>query len=165
MTYCINYDIICTYLRGDGMLLYILWQCGLVLSTFINIPMSALAYMRFRLKDKEFYNYLKNRSLKDKILFNIKNAVRFFLPIYNIIYPIKLLSCGGLKYVMAKWKKEILNSAKNKNSACVLMHDSSVKTTTVQALPEIIEGLTAMGYRFEALTPETYGYHHRNLNN
>ena len=76
------------------MLLYILWQCGLVLSTFINIPMSALAYMRFRLKDKEFYNYLKNRSLKDKILFNIKNAVRFFLPIYNIIYPIKLLSCG-----------------------------------------------------------------------
>ena len=69
------------------MLLYILWQCGLVLSTFINIPMSALAYMRFRLKDKEFYNYLKNRSLKDKILFNIKNAVRFFLPIYNIIYP------------------------------------------------------------------------------
>ena len=47
------------------MLLYILWQCGLVLSTFINIPMSALAYMRFILKDKEFYKadspeYFKN---------------------------------------------------------------------------------------------------------
>lgn len=62
-------------------------------------------------------------------------------------------------------RNNVLNSAKNKNSACVLMHDSSVKTTTVQALPEIIEGLTAMGYRFEALTPETYGYHHQNLNN
>lgn len=62
-------------------------------------------------------------------------------------------------------RNNVLNSAKNKNSACVLMHDSSVKTTTVQALPEIIEGLTAMGYRFEALTPDTYGYHHRNLNN
>ena len=62
-------------------------------------------------------------------------------------------------------RNNVLNSTKNKNSACVLMHDSSVKTTTVQALPEIIEGLTAMGYRFEALTPETYGYHHRNLNN
>ncbi len=62
-------------------------------------------------------------------------------------------------------RNNVLNSAKNKNSACVLMHDSSAKTTTVQALPEIIEGLTAMGYRFEALTPETYGYHHRNLNN
>lgn len=62
-------------------------------------------------------------------------------------------------------RNNVINSAKNKNSACVLMHDSSVKTTTVQALPEIIEGLMAMGYRFEALTPETYGYHHRNLNN
>lgn len=62
-------------------------------------------------------------------------------------------------------RNNVLNSAKNKNSACVLMHDSSAKTTTVQALPEIIEGLTAMGYRFEALTPDTYGYHHRNLNN
>ena len=62
-------------------------------------------------------------------------------------------------------RNNVLNSAKNKNSACVLMHDSSAKTTTVQALPEIIEGLMAMGYRFEALTPDTYGYHHRNLNN
>lgn len=62
-------------------------------------------------------------------------------------------------------RNNVINSAKNKNSACVLMHDSSVKTTTVQALPEIIEGLMAMGYSFEALTPETYGYHHRNLNN
>ena len=59
----------------------------------------------------------------------------------------------------------VLNGAKNKNSICVLMHDTAAKTTTVQALPEIIEGLAAMGYRFEALTPETYGYHHRNLNN
>lgn len=96
------------------MLLYILWLNGLVLSTFINIPMSFLAYMRYRLKDKEFYNHLKNRSLKDKILFNIKNAVRFLLPIYNIIYPIKLLLSGGPKSVSEKWKKEILTAEKNK---------------------------------------------------
>lgn len=62
-------------------------------------------------------------------------------------------------------RNNVLNAAKNKNSVCVLMHDAAAKTTTVQALPEIIEGLTKMGYRFEALTPETYGYHHRNLNN
>lgn len=95
------------------MLLYILWLNGLVLSTFINIPMSFLAYMRYRLKDKEFYNYLKNRSLKDKILFNIKNAVRFLLPIYNIIYPIKLL-LSGPKSVSETWKEEILTAEKNK---------------------------------------------------
>lgn len=95
------------------MLLYILWLNGLVLSTFINIPMSFLAYMRYRLKDKEFYNYLKNRSLKDKILFNIKNAVRFLLPIYNIIYPIKLL-LSGPNSVSDTWKEEILTAEKNK---------------------------------------------------
>lgn len=56
----------------------------------------------------------------------------------------------------------VLNQAKNKNSICVLFHDSSAKTSTVQALPEIIEGLKAQGYtRFEGLKPETYGYYHR----
>ena len=62
-------------------------------------------------------------------------------------------------------RNNVLNSAKNKNSICVLMHDAAAKTTTVQALPEIIEGLTKMGYTFEALTPNTYGYHHQKLNN
>lgn len=62
-------------------------------------------------------------------------------------------------------RNNVLNNAKNKNSICVLMHDAAAKTTTVQALPEIIEGLTKMGFTFEALTPETYGYHHQNLNN
>lgn len=54
----------------------------------------------------------------------------------------------------------VLSGAKGKNSICVLMHDASGKTTTVQALPGIIEGLTAQGYSFAALTPETFGYHH-----
>ena len=62
-------------------------------------------------------------------------------------------------------RNNVLNNARNKNSICVLMHDAAAKTTTVQALPEIIEGLANMGFRFEALTPESYGYHHQNLNN
>lgn len=59
-------------------------------------------------------------------------------------------------------RDNVLNQAKNKNSICVLFHDSSAKASTVQALPEIIEGLKAQGFtRFEGLTPESYGYHHR----
>lgn len=54
----------------------------------------------------------------------------------------------------------VLTQAKNKNSICVLMHDEAAKTTTADALPAIIEGLTAMGYRFEALNETSYGYHH-----
>lgn len=58
-------------------------------------------------------------------------------------------------------RNNVLNSARDKNSICVLMHDTSAKTTTVQALPEIIEGLMKMGYSFDRIVPETYGYHHR----
>lgn len=59
----------------------------------------------------------------------------------------------------------VLSGAQNKNSICVLMHDSGAKTTTAQALPQIIEGLTRMGFKFEGLKPESYGYHHEKLNN
>lgn len=53
----------------------------------------------------------------------------------------------------------VLKGAKGKNSICVLMHDTSAKSTTVEALPAIIEGLDAMGFRFAPLTAEVYGYH------
>lgn len=46
--------------------------------------------------------------------------------------------------------------------AIVLMHDSAVKTTTVTALPTIIEGYRDAGFTFYPLTPETrsitFGY-------
>lgn len=58
----------------------------------------------------------------------------------------------------------VLTQAKGKNSICVLMHDSSGKQTTADALPLMIEGLVEMGFRFEAITPGTYGYHHNVLN-
>lgn len=57
--------------------------------------------------------------------------------------------------------KNVLRQAKNKNSICVLMHDTAAKGTTVKALPDILEGLKKQGYKFEALTEETYGYHYK----
>ena len=55
----------------------------------------------------------------------------------------------------------VLNQAKNKNTICVLMHDTAAKGATVAALPSIIEGLILMDYRFEPLTEQSNGYHHR----
>lgn len=55
----------------------------------------------------------------------------------------------------------VLTAAKSKNSICVLMHDTQDKTSTVTALPYILEGLKNLGYRFEGLTPESKGYRHR----
>lgn len=47
---------------------------------------------------------------------------------------------------------------------CVLCHDTAAKNTTVEALPEIIEYLSAQGYVFESLTPSSRGFHQR-INN
>ncbi len=54
----------------------------------------------------------------------------------------------------------VLTQAQNKNSICVLMHDTMAKNTTVEALPAVIEGLANMGYRFEGLSESTNGYWH-----
>ena len=47
----------------------------------------------------------------------------------------------------------------SKNSICVLMHDTATKTTTVEALPAIIEGLDAMGFRFAVIDASVFGFH------
>lgn len=57
--------------------------------------------------------------------------------------------------------RNVLRQAKNKNSICVLMHDTAAKGTTVKALPGILDGLKKQGYKFEVLTEETYGYHYK----
>ncbi|OOB76977.1 MAG: hypothetical protein BEN19_03105 [Epulopiscium sp. Nuni2H_MBin003] len=56
--------------------------------------------------------------------------------------------------------KEIIVNAVLKQSsaldqAVILMHDSRYKTTTVEALPEIIDGLKNMGFAFDRLTSDT----------
>ena len=58
----------------------------------------------------------------------------------------------------------VLNGAKNKDKICVLMHDISVKTTTAEALPEIIEGLMAQGYRFDVLSTSAPTFHFKVAN-
>ena len=67
---------------------------------------------------------------------------------------------AGNKVSYTKIRDSVLISAKNKNSICVLMHDSEVKTTTVTALPEILKGLKKQGYVFKGLSESSFGYHH-----
>lgn len=47
--------------------------------------------------------------------------------------------------------QSVLNGANYTNKAVILMHDAPAKTTTVDALPEIIEGLTKKGFIFRGL--------------
>ncbi len=53
----------------------------------------------------------------------------------------------------------VLSQARGKTSICVLMHDSSAKETTAQAVPAMLDGLAKMGFKFEGLTESSFGYH------
>ena len=45
------------------------------------------------------------------------------------------------------------------HSACVLMHDSAAKDSTVEALPTIIEWYIDNDFEFDVLLADSYGYH------
>ena len=49
----------------------------------------------------------------------------------------------------------VLNQAKYNDNAVILMHDAAAKTTTVEALPQIVEGLKEQGFVFESLSTES----------
>lgn len=54
--------------------------------------------------------------------------------------------------------RSVLNGANSSKKAVILMHDAAAKTTTVDALPEIIDGLSQKGFIFRGLdmnTPDT----------
>ena len=46
------------------------------------------------------------------------------------------------------------------SNAIILMHDTLAKSTTVDALPDIIEYLQSRGYELAAIDDTTYPYHH-----
>lgn len=50
----------------------------------------------------------------------------------------------------------VLTQSSEHKHAIILMHDLDPKTTTVQALPEIIEGLKNEGFIFDVLSKDTY---------
>lgn len=51
-----------------------------------------------------------------------------------------------------KCLSNVLNYSAKYNSAVVLMHDARPKTTTVQALPSLIDGLRKQGFSFDKLS-------------
>ncbi|AUS94995.1 hypothetical protein CDQ84_12980 [Clostridium thermosuccinogenes] len=51
----------------------------------------------------------------------------------------------------------VLSGTKGRKNIIVLMHDAGSKDTTVEALPEIIEGLSAQGYKFGVLSKYVQG--------
>lgn len=52
--------------------------------------------------------------------------------------------------------KNVISGSSNKTEAIILMHQTAPKTTTAQALPEIIVSLRAMGFQLKPLNESSY---------
>ena len=65
-------------------------------------------------------------------------------------------NCMGKDYIASNVKNGLRSGRVN----VVLMHDSSPKTTTPQALPEIIEDALSRGFTFIPLAPSVPPVHH-----
>lgn len=55
--------------------------------------------------------------------------------------------------------QSVIEGSRDKNNAIILMHDAAAKTTTVEALPEIVEGLRKQGYIFDKMDETTVPIH------
>jgi len=60
------------------------------------------------------------------------------------------------KYTAAEAFAQIKQQVKQQKEIVVLMHDSSTKAATAQALPQVIEFLKEKGYRFEAIPTDRH---------
>ena len=72
------------------------------------------------------------------------------------------VSSGDAVSVTPTPAKKIVSNVKKysaqASSCCVLMHDTSVKDTTVEALPRIIKYYISQGYTFDVLCADSFGY-------
>lgn len=65
----------------------------------------------------------------------------------------------GNNLPVSKLVANVEKEAAGDNSCCVLMHDLESKSTTVEALPQIIQYFIDQGYTFDVLTASSCGYH------
>ena len=70
---------------------------------------------------------------------------------------------GDASAVLVSAEKIVRNSTAaigKKNQIILLMHDAAAKTTTVEALPGVIEAYRDAGYRFDVLSEDSYRWRH-----
>ncbi len=80
---------------------------------------------------------------------------------YYFDWNVDSMDASGSNVSYTKIKNSVLASSANKNSICVLMHDTDAKNSTVTALPKIIEGLKKQGFtQFKGLSEDSPGYRH-----
>lgn len=72
------------------MVWFALWLWGVGASS-IDVIKSARARKYIMENDPDFYKYMQEKDQSEKNWLNIKSIAKIFIPIYNVIHPIRLL--------------------------------------------------------------------------
>lgn len=99
-----------------------------------------------------------SKKYKKGIMSKLVNSVEEWGYTY-VDWNVDSTDASGNRVAPERIIKNIQTYSKNKGDICILMHDTSAKTTTVEALPSIICYLREKGYRFEALTKDSPIFH------
>lgn len=121
----------------------------------------------------EEQKYLKDTIDYTPVFFRFPGGSNNAIGMRNKLMPTLAAQAKSKNYIYVDWnvdsgdamghtmpKKTIVNNvltgSKNKTEAVILMHQTAPKTTTAEALPEIIEGLQKMGFDICPLTTNSY---------
>ncbi|CAM2790861.1 polysaccharide deacetylase family protein [Hathewaya histolytica] len=88
----------------------------------------------------------------------MKEIINYFKQNNYIYYDWNVDSTDASKALQSKERivNSVIYGSKDIDKIIVLMHDSGGKTTTVEALPEIIKSLKERGYKFKTLSPSEF---------
>lgn len=94
-----------------------------------------------------------NRSNKS----NMQSIIKAITPEYTYFdWNVDSTDASTYKQTKENIVKTVLKEATIYHNSIVLMHDLNPKTTTPEALPEIIKGLKEKGYDFDVLTKDSF---------
>lgn len=137
---------------------------------YYNIYASADAFW----KDfEQEQNYIKNITGKSPVFMRFPGGSNNSIGVRNQVMESLTAQSKSKGYIYVDWNVDskdaikktnskenivanVLSGAKYKTEAIILMHQSAPKTTTPQALPEIIEGLQSMGFEIQQLSGNSY---------
>ena len=95
------------------------------------------------------YNY-GGKGIMKKVLKEMSSEYQFF------DWNVDSTDASTFKQSKDKIVSNVLKESTGLKKAVILMHDLNPKTTTPEALPEIIEGLKAQGFEFDKLEKDSF---------
>lgn len=143
--YATVYASIDAYISQTNKLNDLIYQAAGVRPDIIRFPGGSNNHVSWQYSGKDFMPKLTDRMLKE--------GYQYF------DWNVDSTDADAVTQNKDTIINTVMSEVSNKKAAIILFHDSNQKTTTVEALPIILERLTQMGYKFGILSKDSYSVH------